>query len=221
MGFTGVDCIQLCQILCPLDGDNLKITIFRDVTLCSSVERYQRFILKTEALHGFEPLEYYRTSGCHIPKQQSLNNCLTNFVPISSPRKAQLTHLVAGRTSRLQRLGVVPSAIQLPLSIEVDEIHKQLLTDATREARRMPAGVRSCSRCEHAYITARQSLLALQHSRPIMLLFALQQKREKGPSRATGFHGKPTFRASMHTRALPTRGPELTIQRMGCHRSDS
>jgi len=25
----------------------MKITIFRDVTLCSMVERYQRFILKT------------------------------------------------------------------------------------------------------------------------------------------------------------------------------
>lgn len=192
----------------------MKITFFRDVTLCSSGERYQRFSLKTGALHGFEPLECYRMSGCHIPKQQSLNNCLTKFVPISSPRKAPLTHLVAGRTSRFQRLGVVPSAIQLPLSIEVDEIHKQLFADATCEARRMPAGVRSCSRCEHTYITARQSLIALQHSQPIMLLFAPQQKRENGPSRATGFHGKPTFRASMHAWALPTRGPELTIQCM-------
>jgi hypothetical protein len=189
----------------------MKITVFPDVTLCSSVERYQRFILKTDALHGFEPLEYYRMSRCHIPKQQYLNKCLTDFVPISPPRKAPLTHLVAGRTSRLQRLGVVPSAIQLPLSIEVDEIHKQLLTDATREARRMPTGVWSCSRREHTYITARQSLLALQHRRPIMLLFPLQQKGEKGPSRATSFHGKPTFRASMHAWALHTRGHKLTI----------
>lgn len=186
----------------------MKITIFRDVTLCSTVERYQRFIVKTEALHGLEPLEYYRTSRCHLPKQQSLNNLLTNFVSISFPRKAPLTHLVAGRTPRLQRLGVVPSAIQLPLSIEVDEINKQLLTDATREACRMPACVWSCSRREHTYITARQSLLALQHSQPIMLLFALQQKREKGPSRAT-------FRASMHAWALPICGHELTIQCMG------
>lgn len=193
----------------------MKITVFRDVTLCSSVERYQRFILKTDALHGFEPLEYFRMSRCHIPKQQYLNKCLTDFVPISTPRKAPLTHLVAGRTSRLQRLGVVPTAIQFPLSVEVDEIHKQLLTDATREARRMPAGVWSCSRREHTYITVRQSLLALQHSRPIMLLFSLQQKGEKGPSRSTSFHGKPTFRASMHAWALHTRGHELTIQCMG------
>lgn len=119
----------------------------------------------TEALHGVETMEYYRTSRSHIPKQkqQSLN-CFTNLVPISSSRKAPVTHLVAGRASRLQRLGVVPSAIQLPLSIEVDEIHKQLLTDATREARRMPARVWSSSRREHTYIATRQSLLALQHT---------------------------------------------------------
>jgi hypothetical protein len=36
--FMGVHCIQLRQILCPLGGDYMKIAIFRDVTLCSSVQ---------------------------------------------------------------------------------------------------------------------------------------------------------------------------------------
>jgi hypothetical protein len=81
----------------------MKITFFRDVTLCNSVERYQRFILKTEALHGFEPLVYYRASRCHIPKQQSLNNCLTNFVPIALQERPHLPRRrqnIAASTSR-------------------------------------------------------------------------------------------------------------------------
>ena len=76
---------------------------------------------------------------------------------------APVTHLVARWAPRLQSLSMMPSTVQLPLSIEVDEIYQQLLTDATREAGRMPAGVGPCSRREHTDVTTWQSLFALQH----------------------------------------------------------
>jgi len=92
---------------------------------------------------------------------------LINRVTVSSPRRALLhgrrTHLITGGAARLQRLGVMPSTVKLTLPIEVDEIHEQLLADATREARRVPAGVGPRARCEHADIATRQALLALQH----------------------------------------------------------
>jgi hypothetical protein len=161
----GVDCIQLCRILCSLSGnyEYMKITIFRNVTHCSSVDGCQRYILKTEAVRGFVTLECYRMPRCHIPKQFS-KNFLINWVTISFSRKAPITYFVAGRAPRLQGLGMMPSTVQLSFSIEVDEIHKQLLTDATREARRMPASVGPGSRRENADIATRQSLLALQHT---------------------------------------------------------
>lgn len=89
------------------------------------------------------------------------------------------THLVAGRAPGLQRLGVMPSAVQLTLPVEVNEIHEQLLAHATREARRVPAGIGPSARREHTDIATRQALLALQHREQVMMKQRQSPKRRK------------------------------------------
>ena len=47
-------------------------------------------------------------------------------------------HLVTSGTSWLESLSVVAATVQLAVPEEVDEVHKQLVTQCTREARGVP-----------------------------------------------------------------------------------
>ena len=53
-------------------------------------------------------------------------------------------YLIAGGAARLQPLGVVPSAVDLPVLVEVYQVHQQLVAHAAHEAGRMPAHAVTC-----------------------------------------------------------------------------
>lgn len=55
--------------------------------------------------------------------------------------------LVAGAASRLERLGVMPAAVESAVPPEVDEVDEELPADAACEACRMPERRRSRSTC--------------------------------------------------------------------------
>lgn len=50
-------------------------------------------------------------------------------------------YLIAGSAARLQPLGVVPAAVDLPFLVEVDEVHQELVARAAHEAGGVPTHV--------------------------------------------------------------------------------
>lgn len=63
-------------------------------------------------------------------------------------------HLIAGGAAGLQPLSVVPSAVDLPILVEVDEVHQQLLAHAADEAGGVPAHAVTRPRGEHGDVAA-------------------------------------------------------------------
>jgi len=57
---------------------------------------------------------------------------------------------------------VVATAVEVPVPLEVDEVHQQLLADAAHKAARMPAQLGAQPLGENHDVTARQRLLALK-----------------------------------------------------------
>lgn len=53
--------------------------------------------------------------------------------------------LVTSRTSGFDGLGMMTSAVQSSLFVEIDQIYQKLVTDVAGEASRMPAGIWSCT----------------------------------------------------------------------------
>lgn len=47
-------------------------------------------------------------------------------------------YLIAGSAAGLQPLGVVPAAVDLPVLVEVDEVHQELVAHAAHKAGWMP-----------------------------------------------------------------------------------
>lgn len=47
-------------------------------------------------------------------------------------------YLITGSAARLQPLGVVPAAVDLPVLVEVDEVHQELVAHAAHKAGWMP-----------------------------------------------------------------------------------
>lgn len=63
-------------------------------------------------------------------------------------------YLVTGGAARLQPLGVVPPAEDLPVLVEVDEVHQELAARAAHEAGRVPAHAVARPRCKHGDVAA-------------------------------------------------------------------
>ncbi len=54
------------------------------------------------------------------------------------------TYLITGGAARLQPLGVVPTAVDLPILVKVDEVHQELAAHAAHETGRMPTHAMTC-----------------------------------------------------------------------------
>ena len=70
-------------------------------------------------------------------------------------------YLVAGLTAGLEPLGVVPSAVDLPLLVEVDEVHQQLAAGGALEALGVPAAALPRPARKHRNVPAADLPLAL------------------------------------------------------------
>lgn len=53
-------------------------------------------------------------------------------------------YLITGGAARLQPLCVVPAAVDLPVLVEVDEVHQELVAHAAHKAGRMPTHAVTC-----------------------------------------------------------------------------
>ena len=75
---------------------------------------------------------------------------------------SQPAYLITRSTSGLDQLGVVAAAIQLPVTVEVDQIHQQLLARRAHEARRVPDPVLASTGRKHSDVTTHDDGLALE-----------------------------------------------------------
>lgn len=82
-------------------------------------------------------------------------------------------YLVAGRAARLQSLGVVTAAVDLPVLVEVDEVHLELLARAAHEAGGVPTHTVAGSRCEHGDVAAVYLASTLQKRKYIYIVETL------------------------------------------------
>jgi len=57
---------------------------------------------------------------------------------------------------------MVPTAVEVPVPLEVDEVHQELLADAAHKAARMPTQLGAQALGENHDVTAGQRLLALK-----------------------------------------------------------
>lgn len=73
-------------------------------------------------------------------------------------------YLVAGGAARLQPLGVVPAAVNLPVLVEVDEVHQELVAHAAHEAGGMPAHAVTSPGCKYSDVAAIYLPAALKKS---------------------------------------------------------
>ncbi len=53
-------------------------------------------------------------------------------------------YLIAGGAAWLQPFGVVPPAVDLPILVEVNEVHQELIAHAAHEAGWMPTHAVTC-----------------------------------------------------------------------------
>lgn len=72
----------------------------------------------------------------------------------AGPRRGRPAYLVTSGAARLESLGVVPAAVDLPLLVKVDEVHQELAAHAAHEARRVPAQGVTGARCKHRQVAA-------------------------------------------------------------------
>lgn len=70
-------------------------------------------------------------------------------------------YLVTGRAAWFEQLSVVPSAVDLSIVVEVDQIHQQLATRGAGEARRVPALPRASPGSEHCHFSSVDVFTAL------------------------------------------------------------
>lgn len=74
-------------------------------------------------------------------------------------------YLIAGCAAGLQPLGVVPPAEDLPVLVEVDEVHQQFAAGAADEAGRVPAHAVTRPRRKHGDVAAVYLSPALQNQK--------------------------------------------------------
>lgn len=58
---------------------------------------------------------------------------------MSCNSRVRVSHLITGRTSRFESLSMVATTEDLPVLVEVDKIHQQLVTHAAHKALWVPA----------------------------------------------------------------------------------
>ncbi|TNN29514.1 hypothetical protein EYF80_060337 [Liparis tanakae] len=100
------------------------------------------------------------------PKQPSVAcQCCPSYViwPWSMPVGGRDAR--TGGAARLQPLGVVPAAVDLPVLVEVDEVHQQLVAGAAHEAGRVPAHAAAGARRKHRDVAAVYLAAALRRRR--------------------------------------------------------
>jgi hypothetical protein len=73
-----------------------------------------------------------------------------------------IIHLITSGASWFEQLCVVAAAVDASLTVEVDEVDKQLLARGTHEACGVPAHRRACPRRKHSHLPARHTAATLQ-----------------------------------------------------------
>lgn len=71
-------------------------------------------------------------------------------------------YLITGGAARLQPLGVVPPAVDLPVLVEVDEVHQELAAHAAHKAGWMPTHGVTCPRRKYSNVAAVYLAAALE-----------------------------------------------------------
>lgn len=66
----------------------------------------------------------------------------------------ECTDLITGCAAWLQALSMVPATVYLPILVEVDQIHQELIADSTYEAGWVPANTVACAWCKHGDVPA-------------------------------------------------------------------
>jgi len=64
------------------------------------------------------------------------------------------SYLIAGGAAWLEELGVVPSTVDLPVVVEVDQIHQHFAARGAGEARGVPAQPGARPRGEHCHFSS-------------------------------------------------------------------
>lgn len=75
---------------------------------------------------------------------------------LSTPRPpppGDRPHLVTGLAAGLQPFGVVPAAVDLPVLVEIDQIHQQLAAGDTLETLGVPAASLTRPAGKHSYVS--------------------------------------------------------------------
>ena len=76
--------------------------------------------------------------------------------------KKKSNHLVTSGASRLERFGVVSTAVETPFAVKVNQVDEQLATHAADETGRVPASRRTATRRHHRHVTATHRFAALK-----------------------------------------------------------
>lgn len=95
--------------------------------------------------------------ACGSPPCRKPRAPLCGYASAAAGRAAspwERTDLVTSRTARLQALGVVPAAVDLPILVEVDQVHQELIADGAYEAGWVPADPVAGARGEHGNVPA-------------------------------------------------------------------
>ena len=92
--------------------------------------------------------------------------------PFSPSRNFSVTNLIARRASGLDSLGVMPSAEELPVLVEIDEVHQKLFADVAHKTPWMPQVVGSGSGCRHTDIPTAHLIWTLKEIRQIRMFFS-------------------------------------------------
>lgn len=107
------------------------------------------FLLITPLLNT--PGYHLNTNSVLVPAYAKRHSAL--MIPPRQQMRNQ-AHLIAGGAAGLQPLSVVPAAVDLPILVEVDEVHQQLLAHAADEAGGVPAHAVTRPRGEHRDVAA-------------------------------------------------------------------
>ena len=75
------------------------------------------------------------------------------------------THFIASRTPWLQCFGVMSSAVDAAILVEINQIDQKLEADTTNETFRVPENVWTGPRCHHYQVTAAHCFLALRKNK--------------------------------------------------------
>jgi len=69
--------------------------------------------------------------------------------------------LIASGAARLERLGVMPTAIEAPVPVKVDQVHEEFPADGAGKAARMPSTIWAGTRGQYGHISTAYAIRTL------------------------------------------------------------